>query len=91
MFTYSGNNKALLGFLNAIVLVMETGFALTAFLAIILNMIIQDEIEDETPDLDGEEAPKSDNEVPSVNDEDIKTQQGVEGTKANEIEPEKHV
>jgi hypothetical protein len=33
--------------MDAIVLIMETGFALTAFLAVILNLIIAEEIEDE--------------------------------------------
>ena len=47
VFQYTGNNKALLGFFNAIVLVMETGFAVTAFLALILNLILPEEIEDE--------------------------------------------
>jgi uracil-xanthine permease len=52
VFTYDGDNHALLGFFNAIVLVMETGFALTAFLSLILNLIIPEEIEDEeTPEL----------------------------------------
>lgn len=47
MFTYSGSNRALSSFFNAIELVMETGFAVTAFLALILNLIISEEIEDE--------------------------------------------
>lgn len=47
VFTYSGDNRALSGFLDAIVLVMETGFAVTAFLAIILNLILPEEDEDE--------------------------------------------
>jgi uric acid-xanthine permease len=47
VFTYSGSNTALLGFFNAIVLVMETGFAVTAFLAVILNLMLAEEIEDE--------------------------------------------
>jgi len=47
VFTYEGNNRALLGFFNAIELVMETGFAVTAFLALILNLILPAEIEDE--------------------------------------------
>jgi uracil-xanthine permease len=52
VFTYKGDNHALLGFFNAIVLIMETGFALTAFLTLILNLIIPEEIEDEeTPEL----------------------------------------
>jgi len=52
VFTYKGPNTALLGFYNAIVLVMETGFALTAFLTLILNLILPEEIEDaETPEI----------------------------------------
>ena len=47
VFTYAGNNQALTGFLNAIVLVMEEGFALTAFLALILNLILPAEFEDD--------------------------------------------
>lgn len=56
MFTYNGPNHALTGFYNAIVIVMETGFALTGFLALILNLILPEEIEDEeTPELTGNE------------------------------------
>lgn len=45
VFTYKGDNRALTGFLNAIVLVMETGFAVTALLAMLLNLSIASEIE----------------------------------------------
>jgi NCS2 family nucleobase:cation symporter-2 len=52
VFTYSGNNHALLGFYNAIVLVLETGFAITAFLTLVLNLMLPEEIEDEeTPEI----------------------------------------
>jgi len=52
VFTYQGGNHALLGFFNAIELVMEEGFALTALLCVILNLILPEEIEDEeTPEL----------------------------------------
>ncbi|KAK6437502.1 hypothetical protein LTR95_006304 [Oleoguttula sp. CCFEE 5521] len=52
VFTYSGPNRALLGFFNAIELVVETGFAVTAFLSLFLNLILPEEIEDEeTPEL----------------------------------------
>lgn len=52
VFTYKGDNHALEGFFNAIELVMETGFALTAFLSLILNLMLPEEIEDEeTPEL----------------------------------------
>lgn len=46
VFTYDGNNHALRGFYDAIVLVMETGFAVTAFVAMILNLVLHEEIED---------------------------------------------
>jgi xanthine/uracil permease len=46
VFTYSGDNHSLRGFYDAIVLVMETGFAVTAFLAMILNLILDEEIEE---------------------------------------------
>lgn len=52
VFTYAGDNRALLGFYNAIELIMETGFAVTAFMSVILNLIIPEENEDEeTPEL----------------------------------------
>jgi len=53
VFTYKGDNHALQGFYDAIVLVMETGFAVTAFLAMILNLSIGEEIEQDAPQLDG--------------------------------------
>ncbi|CAH6722227.1 putative purine permease [[Candida] jaroonii] len=49
VFTYTGGNTAKEGFFNAIVLVMETGFALTGFLGVILNLLIpqvSDDIEE---------------------------------------------
>ncbi|KAI0126307.1 permease family-domain-containing protein [Xylariales sp. AK1849] len=46
VFTYSGDNKGLQGFLDAIVLVMETGFAVTAVICMILNLTLPEEIED---------------------------------------------
>jgi uric acid-xanthine permease len=54
VFTYKGNNRALLGFFDAIVLVMETGFAVTALLAMILNLSIGEEIEQDARDLKGQ-------------------------------------
>jgi len=47
VFTYSGDNHALQGFLDAIVLVLETGFAVNALVAIILNLILPEEDEAE--------------------------------------------
>ncbi|KAJ9295849.1 hypothetical protein DTO271G3_5872 [Paecilomyces variotii] len=46
-FTYSGSNKGLLGLLDAIELIMENGFAVTAFLSLILNLLLQEEPEDD--------------------------------------------
>jgi xanthine/uracil permease len=45
VFTYKGDNHALIGFFDAIILVMETGFAVTALLAMILNLSIGEEVE----------------------------------------------
>jgi len=46
VFTYGGDNKGLRGFLDAIKLVMETGFAVCAFATMLLNLILPIEIED---------------------------------------------
>lgn len=46
VFSYSGDNKALQGFLEAIVLVMETGLAVTAVVCMILNGALPLETED---------------------------------------------
>lgn len=51
VFTYRGNNRALLGFMNAIALVMESGFAVTAFLALFLNLFLREEVDDEAIDI----------------------------------------
>ncbi|CAK7265755.1 hypothetical protein SEPCBS119000_001674 [Sporothrix epigloea] len=46
VFTYSGSSKSLTSFLNAIVLVLETGFAVTTFVCMILNLMLPEEIDD---------------------------------------------
>ncbi|KIW72822.1 hypothetical protein PV04_00992 [Phialophora macrospora] len=46
VFTYQGSNHALRGFYDALVLVCETGFAITAFVSMILNLTLPEEIED---------------------------------------------
>jgi xanthine/uracil permease len=46
VFTYTGNNKSLSGFYDAIELVMETGFAVTAMVSMILNLGLPYDIED---------------------------------------------
>ena len=45
-FTYNGNNHALKGLLDAIELVMETGFAVSAFMSIFLNLVLPLEMDD---------------------------------------------
>ncbi|KIW35279.1 uncharacterized protein PV07_01983 [Cladophialophora immunda] len=54
VFTYNGDNHALRGFYDAIVLICETGFAITALVSMILNLTLPEEIED----LPAEEATK---------------------------------
>jgi uric acid-xanthine permease len=63
VFTYKGDNKGLQGFLDAIVLIMQTGFAVTAVICMILNLILPPEIEETEAELiaktttkDGEES-----------------------------------
>ncbi|KAI0466251.1 purine permease [Xylaria cf. heliscus] len=46
VFTYDGSNRSLRGFLDAISLVLETGFAVTALITIILNLALPEEIEE---------------------------------------------
>jgi xanthine/uracil permease len=56
VFTYAGDNRALLGFYNAIILILETGFAVVAFVNLALNLLLPEEIEDEeTPELTANE------------------------------------
>ncbi|KAK3942086.1 uric acid-xanthine permease [Diplogelasinospora grovesii] len=54
VFKYSGDNKGLQGFLDAIVLIMETGFAVTAIMSMALNLTLPVEIEDVVTDTDGD-------------------------------------
>jgi uracil-xanthine permease len=46
VFTYSGDDKALQGFLDAISLVMETGYVVTAVVTVALNLSLPVELED---------------------------------------------
>lgn len=46
VFTYSGDNRSLQGFLNAIVLIMQTGFAITAAVCMFLNLVLPFDLED---------------------------------------------
>ncbi|KAJ5263855.1 hypothetical protein N7478_011460 [Penicillium angulare] len=54
-FSYGGDDRALEGLLNAVDLVMENGFAVTAIVGVILNLIIPDE-PDEVPVLDSDDS-----------------------------------
>lgn len=49
IFTYNGDNKSLKGFLDAIVLIMETGFCVTALVCMVLNLTIPEEDDDHQP------------------------------------------
>ncbi|KAK2783774.1 hypothetical protein FQN52_009518 [Onygenales sp. PD_12] len=51
VFTYAGDNKAKQGLLNAVELVMQTGFAVGGFIALFLNLILAEE---EGEEVDGE-------------------------------------
>ena len=44
-FTYSGPNRALQGFLDAITLLMEAGYALAGVISLILHLILPEESE----------------------------------------------
>ncbi|KAI1810803.1 Xanthine/uracil permease [Poronia punctata] len=46
VFTYDGDNKSLRGFLDAIELVVETGYAITALITLVLNLVLPEEIEE---------------------------------------------
>ncbi|KAJ6095208.1 hypothetical protein N7486_005954 [Penicillium sp. IBT 16267x] len=46
-------NRSLLGLEDAIILVLETGFAVTAFVAMFLNLIMPEEIEESATDMIG--------------------------------------
>jgi uric acid-xanthine permease len=69
VFTYTGNNKAKAGFFDAIVLVMETGFAVTAFIAVCLNLLLpQEDVEEETESLAGDVVDRNEAEAEDAED-----------------------
>ncbi|KAF2847027.1 Xanthine/uracil permease [Plenodomus tracheiphilus IPT5] len=47
VFTYQGDNRALVGFYNALELILETGFVVVAVVTLVLNLWLPEEIEDE--------------------------------------------
>ncbi|KAJ8105493.1 hypothetical protein OPT61_g10142 [Boeremia exigua] len=55
VFTYAGDNRALAGFYDAIELVMETGFAVVAFVTLVLNLVLPEEMEEDIPEITAEE------------------------------------
>ncbi|KAI3319305.1 Xanthine/uracil permease [Xylariaceae sp. AK1471] len=46
VFTYDGDNRSLRGFLDAIELIVETGYAITALITVLLNLTLPEEIEE---------------------------------------------
>lgn len=56
VFTYDGDNRSLQGFFDAIVLVMESGYAIAGIIGVILNLMLpQEEPEESVKYLDAEE------------------------------------
>ncbi|SCU98199.1 LADA_0H11276g1_1 [Lachancea dasiensis] len=49
-FHYSGDNQSLQGLLNAIILIMESGFAVAGIVAMILNLIIPQQLDEDLMD-----------------------------------------
>ncbi|KAI1074845.1 Xanthine/uracil permease [Whalleya microplaca] len=64
VFSYSGDNKSLQGFLDAIELVMETGFTVTAFVSMILNLTLPEEIEETDEKLIAADEPVATKDLP---------------------------
>ncbi|KKK24998.1 hypothetical protein P175DRAFT_0466174 [Aspergillus ochraceoroseus IBT 24754] len=64
-FTYSGDNHALEGLLQAVELVMANGFAVTGFLGLILNLLLPDDPDDDPAlvESDGQVGGKAEGEV----------------------------
>jgi xanthine/uracil permease len=54
VFTYDGPNRALAGFYNAIELVCETGFAVVAFVTVLLNLLLPEEIGEDAEEISAE-------------------------------------
>lgn len=74
VFTYKGSNTSLQGFFDAIELVLETGFAVTALVSMILNLTIGEEIEADAKQLEGKHLPGEVEEVePTATSSESKT------------------
>ncbi|KEF59053.1 purine permease [Exophiala aquamarina CBS 119918] len=63
VFTYEGGNGSLRGLMNAVELVMETGFAVTAFLSLFFNLILPEELDDEAMDITANTVDEKDDEA----------------------------
>jgi xanthine/uracil permease len=71
VFTYKGNNRALEGFFDAIILVMETGFAVTALMAMLLNLLIGEEVELDAVLAEGRQRPGEEIDERNSGDDEI--------------------
>lgn len=58
VFTYSGPNQALQGFLNAVVTVVDTGYCVGSLMAIFLNLVVPHEWGPQTLQQEEEEKKK---------------------------------
>lgn len=82
VFTYSGDNKGLQGLLDAITLIMETGFAVTAFVCIFLNLFLPEEFEE----TEGEEDDYAPRDHTTVTHTKEVSSQGGESARDNDSE-----
>ena len=97
-FHYSGTNEALKGFLNAIMLIMESGFAIAGIVGIILNLMIPQELDEDMMDdidiqqgnlvaLDGQRSIQADGPIPvSYTHLDVYKRQGPDRVGVRPIE-----
>ncbi|KND93597.1 Uric acid-xanthine permease [Tolypocladium ophioglossoides CBS 100239] len=87
VFTYGGGNHALQGFLNAIVLVMETGFAVTAAVCMALDLMLPVEMEE---DLDARSVELAAVDTASPTKEDARDGGDETNTRSPEADPGSH-
>lgn len=83
-FTYKGNNHALTGFLDAIIVIMESSYALGGIISTILNLVLpqvmdnEDELLNGNDDLDNEiEELQLDDQVYQYGDEQIEVEKSL--------------
>lgn len=90
VFSYSGDNHALQGFLDAIIVIMESSYALAGIIATVLNLLLpemSDDEEDDIPDdKDDLEEVHMDDYVPQYDDSETMVQKkGKTKEQLNEI------